>query len=288
MSKASIEVIHPADHQSFHIREFGVSAFHAPYHFHSEIELTAITKGYGERYIGNHMENFHDGDLVLVGPNLPHCWKLEPDERNQTANAIVIQFDKHFLGEALFSRPELITVNRLLTDSTFGIHFSESDALGIHERLISLKDEKDNFQALISFLSILNSLGTRRYRLLDKDRSIASLSSSEQERMSLVLAYIVDHFNGKISLNEAADVANLTTNAFCKYFKKNTRKTFMEMVIDYRLNYARQQLIQTDKPISEIAFESGFGDPSHFYKSFRSKTSLSPVHYRKKFFKGIV
>lgn len=287
MFKASIEVLHPTDHQSFHVREFGVSAFHAPYHFHSEIELTAITKGYGERYIGNHMENFQDGDLVLLGPNLPHCWKLEPDERNQTAKAIVIQFDKHFLGEDLFKRPELTTINKLLKESTFGIHFSESDARGIHERLISLKDESDHFQALLSFLSILNSLGNCHYRLLDKDRSIASLSSSEQERMNLVLAYIVDRFNGKISLDEAADLANLTTNAFCKYFKKNTRKTFMEMVTDYRINYARQQLIQTDKPISEIAFESGFGDPSHFYKSFRSKTNLSPAHYRKKFYNGI-
>src|SRR6185312_14707554 len=75
----------------------------------------------------------------------------------------------------------------------------------------------------------------------------------------------------------------MTTNAFCKYFKKITRKTFMETIIEYRLNYAIQQLVQTDRPISEIAFESGFGDVSHFYKMFKVKMNLSPLNYRKKF-----
>lgn len=288
MIKASIEVLHPTSYQSFHIREFGLSAFQAPYHFHSEIELTAIIKGHGKRYIGNHMENFQDGDLVLLGANLPHCWKLDPNEDHQSANAIVVQFDSDFLGEAFFNKPELINIKRLLNDSILGIHFHKSDATEVKEKLTSLKNEADNFQALTSFLSILNSLSKCNYRFLDEDRSSVYQSSSEQERMNLILAYIVDNFNGKISLNEAANIASLTTNAFCKYFKKTTRKTFMEMVIDYRLNYARQQLIQTDKPISEIAFESGFSDPSHFYKSFRLKTNLSPAHYRKKFFEGIV
>lgn len=288
MIKASIEVLHPTNYQSFHIREFGLSAFQAPYHFHSEIELTIIIKGHGKRYIGNHMENFQDGDLVLLGANLPHCWKLDPNENHQSANAIVVQFDSDFLGETFFNRPELLNIKRLLNDSILGIHFNKSDATEVIEKLISLKNQTDNFQALTSFLSILNSLSKCSYRLLDEDRKSIFQSSSEQERMNLILAYIVDNFNGKISLNEAANIASLTTNAFCKYFKKTTRKTFMEMVIDYRLNYARQQLIQTDKPISEIAFESGFSDPSHFYKSFRLKTNLSPAHYRKKFFEGIV
>lgn len=287
MIKASIEVLQPTRHQSFHIREFGVSAFQAPYHFHAEMELTAIIKGRGERYIGHHMENFQDGDLILLGPHVPHCWKLEPHENNQTASAIVLQFDYHFLGEKFYEKIEVASIKRLLADSIFGIQFDAQDAKGIPKQLIDLKNERDHFQALIIMLQILNTLSNCTYRLLDQKRNLATQSSAEQERMNLILAYIVENFNGKISLTEAAARANLTSNAFCKYFKKNTRKTFMEMVIDYRINFARQQLIQTDKPISDIAFESGFGDPSHFYKSFRSKTSLSPVHYRKKFFKGL-
>jgi AraC-like DNA-binding protein len=86
-----------------------------------------------------------------------------------------------------------------------------------------------------------------------------------------------------VTLEGAASIANMTPNAFCKYFKKATRKTFMETVIEYRLNYATQQLVQTDKPISEISFDSGFGDVSHFYKMFKSKMQVSPLNYRKRF-----
>jgi AraC-like DNA-binding protein len=86
-----------------------------------------------------------------------------------------------------------------------------------------------------------------------------------------------------VSLDKAAGIANMTPNAFCKYFKKITRKTFMETVIEYRLNYATQQLVQTDKPISEISYTSGFGDVSHFYKMFKNKMQQSPLNYRKNF-----
>jgi AraC-like DNA-binding protein len=102
-----------------------------------------------------------------------------------------------------------------------------------------------------------------------------------------VFAYLVENFRQQVSLDVAAGIANMTTNAFCKYFKKITRKTFVETIIEYRLNYATQQLVQTDKPISEISFDSGFGDVSHFYKTFKSKMHLSPLNYRKKFMREL-
>ena len=100
-------------------------------------------------------------------------------------------------------------------------------------------------------------------------------------------AYLVENFRQQVSLNVAAGIANMTPNAFCKYFKKITRKTFMETIIEYRLNYATQQLVQTDKPISEISYDSGFGDVSHFYKMFKLKMHLSPLNYRKKFVRDL-
>jgi len=116
---------------------------------------------------------------------------------------------------------------------------------------------------------------------------MATSSVSQQERINPVFAYLVENFRQSVSLYKAASVANMTPNAFCKYFKKITRKTFMETIIEYRLNYATQQLIQSDKPISEIAFESGFGDVSHFYKMFKVKMGLSPLNYRKKFMRDL-
>lgn len=288
MIKASFEVLQPVSGQSFLARRFDKSAFDAPYHFHPEYELTYIINGKGKRYIGTHMENFSAGDLVLVGPNLPHCWKLESDHEIQhDACAIVIQFNGAFLGADFFNQAELLQIKRLFQRSECGVSFHSETRDAVNENLLLLSEEKNNFKLLIGLLETLQSLATiNDHTLLDQNRVIAEHTLADQERINPVFAYLVENFRKEVSLSAAAGIANMTTNAFCKYFKKITRKTFMETIIEYRLNYAIQQLVQTDKPISEISFESGFGDVSHFYKMFKTKMHLSPLNYRKKFMRG--
>lgn len=281
--KASYEVIQHPDKLSFLAREFDVKGFDAPYHFHEEYELTYITNGYGKRYTGNHMEAFSTGDLVLLGPNIPHCWKLD-NGYDVEAGSIVIQFTGDFLGADFFNRHELRYINKLLQISKSGISFNNGDHQELADSLVLLKDEKDDFVRLTCLLDILHRLAAvTNYKLLDPDSTIATITISEQQRINPVFAYLVDNFRQQVSLNEAAGIANMTPNAFCKFFKKITRKTFFETIIEYRVNYATHQLVQTDKPVSEIALESGFGDVSHFYKTFKSKMHLSPLNYRKKF-----
>jgi AraC-like DNA-binding protein len=285
MIKASYEVLQPASGHSFLVRKFGKSAFDAPYHFHEEFELTYIVQGNGKRYVGSHMENFSTGDLVLLGPNLPHCWKLESDNRDEEeASAIVIQFSANFLGEDFFDKPEMQHIKKLFKDSECGISFNPDIRGTVNKSMKLLAEEKGNFKMLMNLLDMLQRLAvSTEYSLLDQQRSIAEQSRAEQERINPVFAYLVENFRGQVSLDRASDIAHMTPNAFCKYFKKITRKTFMETVIEYRLNYSTQQLVQTDKPISQISFESGFGDVSHFYKMFKHKMHQSPLNYRKNF-----
>jgi AraC-like DNA-binding protein len=289
MIKASFEVLQPVNGQSFLFRNFDKSAFEAPYHFHPEYELTCILQGTGKRYAGSHMDDFTAGDLVLLGPNLPHCWKLEPAKELQTeASAIVVQFDGAFLGDDFFNKNELQHIKKLFQRSGCGISFNSGTQAAVNQRLLTLSKEKNNFKLLIGLLEALQRLASsNEYILLDHNRVIAERTIAEQERINPVFAYLVENFREQVSLNEAAGIANMTTNAFCKYFKKITRKTFMETIIEYRLNYAIQQLVQTDKPISEISYESGFGDVSHFYKMFKLKMHLSPLNYRKKFMRSL-
>jgi len=288
MIKASYEILQPVNGQSFLFRRFDSSAFDAPYHFHAEYELTYILEGHGKRYIGSHMEQFTSGDLVFIGPNLPHCWKLEPGKDEQTAGgAIVIQFDAGFLGNDFFNRHELQYIKRLFEKSGSGMRFYGDTSKTVGENLMGLSGDENGFKMLIGLLEALQRLAqSTEYVLLDPNRSVAERSLAQQERINPVFAYLVENFRHQVSLDTAAGIANMTTNAFCKYFKKITRKTFMETIIEYRLNYAIQQLVQTDKPISEIAFESGFGDVSHFYKMFKVKMHLSPLNYRKKFMRS--
>ena len=289
MIKASYEVLQPVTGQSFLLRKFDKLAFNAPYHFHPEYELTYILQGSGKRFVGSHMENFEAGDLVLLGPNLPHCWKLETEGGKQAdAGAIVIQFNANFLGEDFFNKTELQHIKKLLKKSGCGVSFHSATQAAVNQALANLSNETNNFKLLMGLLEMLQRLASSaEYTLLDQNRMVAEPSLAEQERINPVLAYLVENFRRPVSLEVAAGIANMTTNAFCKYFKKITRKTFMETIIEYRLNYAIQQLVQTDKPISDISFDSGFGDVSHFYKMFKVKMHLSPLNYRKKFMRGL-
>ena len=288
MIKASYEILQPANGQSFLFRKFDSFAFDAPYHFHPEYELTYILEGRGKRYVGSHMQNFTAGDLVLLGPNLPHCWKLEQGGDTETkGSAIVIQFDGAFLGDDFFNKNELQHIKRLFQKSGSGISFYGDTQKNVCQSLLALSSEESSFRMLIGLLEALQRLAqSSEYHQLDQNQVIGERTLAEQERINPVFAYLVDNFRHHVTLDEAAGIANMTTNAFCKYFKKITRKTFMETIIEYRLNYAIQQLVQTDKPISEIAFESGFGDVSHFYKMFKVKMQVSPLNYRKKFMRS--
>ena len=283
MSNASYEILTPSKSESFLIRKFDKKGFAAPFHFHPEYELTFISDGNGKRYVGNNMSGFQKEDLVLIGSNLPHCWKLS-QPKNSKAASIVIQFAKDFLGDTFLETPEMKNIQKLLKKSAGGICFHGKIIETAKQNMESILDEKNNFNKLLIFLETLNKLaGTKEYSLLNEKESIYEQSDYTRERINKVYAYIVDNFQDAVCLNEASQIVNMTPNAFCKYFKKITRKTFMEAVIDFRINLATQLLIETDKTIADVCFESGFRDMSHFYKMFTTRMETSPSNYRKQF-----
>lgn len=287
MLKPVFEAVKAPGALSFLVRTFRQEAFDAPFHLHPEYELTLITAGEGKRYVGNRMDNFIPGDLVLLGANLPHCWKTEPvDHQEQEpdhAGAIVIQFTAGFLGHDFFSKPELASIQKMLLRSKTGIHFFGKTRRLAEKRIRSLIKLSNDFEKLMGLLQVLHLLALSEEGDLLAPQMNFSLNRQDQQRINHIFAYIIEHFKEKISLADAAQTIHMTPNALCKYFKKITRKTFMETVIEYRLNYAAGQLVQTDKPVSAICFDSGFGDVSHFNKTFKSKMALSPLQYRKNF-----
>jgi len=287
MSKASVEILSAPGTSSFLIKKFDRRCFDAPFHFHPEYELTYITEGSGKRFVGHNMTGFQKGDLVFIGSNLPHCWKLDPDQ-NSKGSSFVIQFHRDFMGRDFWQSSEMEIIQKFLKRSSAGIEFKGKIKQEIKELMIASFNEKTNFKKFIYLLEILNTLAaSKEFIQLNKKNAILSQSDINQERSNKVFAYIVEHFRNNLSLQEAAQTIGMTSTSFCKYFKKTTRKTFIETVIDFRINYARQQLIETDKTIVNICFESGFRDMSHFYKTFTSRMEISPLNYRKQFLKGI-
>lgn len=281
--KALLEPLSASRMSSFLVREFAEKNFSAPYHFHPEYELTYIRSGKGKRYVGTNMQNFYPGDFVLLGPNLPHCWKNEKTKRGEKAGSVVIQFQNDFLGDDFLSKPELSGISQLLARSGSGIRFTADDKR-YEQKMMQLLQEQNPFRRMILFLELLEQLSlTKSYHTLDKQKSKTGLTDTEHQRINAVMAYIIDNFKTGVTLNNAAAVICMTPQSFCKYFRKNTRKTFMEAVTDYRVDYAAQQLVHTDHSISQIGFDSGFNDISNFHKTFKAKMELSPLQYRNAF-----
>lgn len=281
--KASFESIKASRHHSFIARRFEETVFSAPYHFHPEYELTLIVRGSGKRYVGSHMNDYTSGDLVLLGSNLPHCWKTTLDAKQKKSVSVVIQFQQSFLGDGFFSVPETKNILRLLNISRQGIQFTGNTA-PIRERMQYILEEPDSFKQLLSVLSVLHELSAyKSYQTLDKQNDYPLLPLNEQERIHAAMGYIVENFRDTISLSAVAARVSMTPEAFCKYFKKITRKTFIEVVNDYRVDFAIGQLVNTEKPVVEVGFNSGFNDISNFYKTFKDRTRYSPLGYRKAF-----
>lgn len=288
MSQASREILSAPGNTSFQIKKFDKRCFGAPFHYHPEYELTCITEGNGKRFVGNNMTGFQKNDLVLIGSNLPHCWKLDAAKYSR-GGSIVIQFHNDFMGKNFWLSPEIENIRKLLKRSASGIQFTGKVREEIKELMITSFDEKTIFKKFIYLLEILNRLATtKEYILLNKKNTTTSHSEFHQERSNKIFAYIVENFHNNVSLDKAAQTIGMTPTSFCKYFKNSTRKTFIETVTDFRIKYATQQLIETDKTIADICFESGFKDMSHFYKTFTSRMEISPLNYRKQFLKETV
>lgn len=267
---------------SFFVRRFKQKNFPSPYHYHPEYELTLIVEGSGKRYVGTSMQDYSAGDLVLLGSNLPHCWKTG-DSPTGNSVSVVVHFKDDFMGGEFLHKPEMSRILQLLQSSHSGLQFT-GDITAITNKMEGLVGETDNYRKLIVLLNILHELSAApACNLLQKPGAYATLSVAERERINRVMTYLLDNFRQQVTLSDAAAKANMATHAFCKYFKRLTRKTFLEAVNDNRIDFAVRQLVYTDKTISQICFESGFNDVSNFHKTFKARMAISPLSYRNKF-----
>jgi AraC-like DNA-binding protein len=265
-----------------HCVEFRQSHFTSPFHIHDEFELIFIQKGTGKLYVGNNMTNFKDGELFLFSPGLPHCFynANELERGNHSSQAVVILFRKDFLGNGFYHKTEGKTLGRLIEKSDYGIQFlSYSDQL---VNRIQTLNQKQNLEKLASFLFILNELAAKKnMRLLINNRnSIVASNLSDSKTINNVIQYVAENFQDDISFSQAASIARMQKAAFCRFFKRKTKKTFTELVNEVRTTHAQKLLTETDKTVGEIAFECGYKNLSYFNRLFKQYTTLTPGGFR--------
>lgn len=279
------ESVEPEPETSFRCVRFVQQGFTYGWHFHPEIELTLIVAGRGKRFVGDDIANFAAGDLCLLGPNLPHSWlsDAEPDGSFAPCESIVIQFLPDCLGLGLFDRPEMRNIARLLQQADRGLCFA-GDVRDRVDRAMRQMDTQPPFQRMITLLETLSLLATAtEVQAMSSLGFAPSVTDTDQRRIDDVSRFVLDHLTEELRLEDAADVAHLSTSAFSRFFRRATGKSFVRYVNELRVARACRLLTETEQPITSIAFESGFGNLANFNRRFREIKQLRPREFRRQF-----
>jgi len=251
------------------------------WHYHPEVELIFVCGGSGKRQIGSNISYFTEGDLVMMGSNLPHCGMTNENTNNDYE--MVIQFKPDFLGEFVWELPELHRIAQLLERSKAGIVFGENVKKTVGTLVVEMH-ESSSLQRLVRFLEILDILAsTQDYRILNAGKYYLQTQVEDNERINHIFNYVKDHFREQLTLEEIAELANMKVPSFCRYFKKITNKTFTQFVNEYRITHSLKLLAEKPLSITEVCFESGFNNFSYFNKTFKEYIHKSPSQYRKEF-----
>lgn len=248
------------------------------WHFHPEYEIVFVEGANGTRHIGDHISRYEEGDLVFIGPNIPH---LNFDYGvKTTCETIVVQMKEDFLGKDFLQAPEMSGVKELFDKAKYGLTFSGETKRSVGERLKRLIHLR-HFEQLIELLQIFQMLSTSEKEILNS-RPIASESvKKDHGRIERIYHYVEQHYQDRPDVQELAKLCNLTTAAFCRYFKKMTRMTFTEFLNQYRITQAKKLLLQ-EHSVTEACYESGFDNLSYFNKTFKKLAGENPSYFRKR------
>lgn len=269
------------DDQSFKIWSHGYPYRTVRWHFHPEYELHFVTATEGDRYVGDHIGPFRAGDLVLVGPNLPHNWISDiPGGESVEERCLVLQFTGEFIAACLATFPELRFAQPLLTEAFRGVRFEASVAERVGPMMRDLLDAS-GARRIALFVGILDLIGHAEQRSL-----LASIgfqpnpSAYLSTTMNLVLQHIGRSFTGDLSETDLAKLSRQSVSAFSRSFRKHTGTTFVQYVNSLRIELACQHLSQADLTITDICYAVGFNNVSNFNRQFLATKGMPPSKFR--------
>ncbi|MEP3372383.1 MAG: AraC family transcriptional regulator [Maribacter dokdonensis] len=277
--KVELETIEPATKSPFRLLHDPKLSHLFYWHFHPEYEIVYIEGANGTRHVGDHISEYEENDLVLIGSNIPHLnfdYGVKTTYREE-----VLHIKPSFKITYVDPIPELQSLNRLLDLSRYGIAFHGNTKKEVGEMLKELHTLKP-FEYFMAIMAILKRLSqSNEFQLLHKKPYKNKYSKKEQSRIRDIYALIDERYQGKISVDEVAKFCNLTKPAFCRYFKKATGSTFIEFLNQYRISQSKRMLL-TGKNVSETCFECGFESLSYFNRTFKKVTGENPSAFKKR------
>lgn len=271
---------------SFVVCDFDYAYYPTPWHYHPEYEIVWVTESTGTRYLGDNISRFQTGDLVLIGPDLPHMYRNDEHyyrlDSGLRAKSVVVHFLEQSLGETL-QLPEMAPVRKMLQHSKYGLEFTGKANAQIGpllQQLVALPPGLERWLVLMNVLSTMATCKTTECRTISSS-GMMELHETDEERLHEVFTYLGEHFTGAISLEQAAALANMTPSAFSRYFKYRTRKTFSSFLLELRIGHAAKLLMQTERRVGEVCYECGFNNLSNFNRHFKTIYNMQPREFRK-------
>jgi AraC-like DNA-binding protein len=275
------------DDEIFLLKRNQEKVFSRPRHHHRELEIKYMVSGSGRGFVGETIYEYQTGDLVLLGPNLPHHWVSDNhyEEKGILADCFYLQFKEDFLGDTFLHKTATLSIAELFQRARSGIQFSGKTAIEA-AHIIENLTTTTGIRRLILFIELLNLLAqSYEYRDLN-NKTIFPVNKKEQEdalRLNKIYQFIYTNFKDEISLADVADLVKMSKPAFCSYFKNRTLKNFTEFVNEVRIAHAQKLLIESDFAIKEIGYEVGFNNISLFNRVFKKVTKQTPKDYKKQF-----
>ncbi|WP_266366372.1 AraC family transcriptional regulator [Tellurirhabdus rosea] len=273
---------------SFIIRKLTEPHFDPNWHFHPHFQLFLVVRGTGTRFIGDSIRPFSEGELVLLGPDIPHLWRSDPPyfepHSHLFTEGIVLYFTDDFLGNVFLQKPEMSALRQLLEHSRRGMEWlgrTRDWATGELKKLLSLPP---TFERVLALLSLLHRLSlSSDYRFISSQGYTNTHKPSETNRMQAVHDYVLARYTSTIHLEEVAALVGMSPSAFCRYFKARANKTFSEFVGEVRVGQACRLLQEDNLNITQISYECGFRTLSNFNRQFREITGQTPSEYKRRY-----
>lgn len=256
------------------------------WHFHPEFELTLILESCGQRLVGDSVVEYGPGDLVLLGPSVPHTWRSRPanSTMRKLHRAVVVQFRENFLGEGFFALDDLRPVARLLRRSMSGLAFGHTRTGREAAHALAELPGLAPTRRLISLLHILTDLaGDSHATALSTTRILPMCRVQDQQRIDKVCTYLNQHVDQKIELAEISRLVHMDPASLCRFFKRATGRTMTSYVNELRIGSATRLLMETDASILDIGFRVGFGNYSNFSRQFKRIKGYGPRDLRRRF-----
>ncbi len=270
------------DHHSFNVSHNCYPHFLKVWHYHPELELVSLVKSTGTHFIGDHIERFEGGEVVLIGKNVPHMWLNDEAyfdfQSEDSAEAIAVHFKKDFLGDQFLEVPEAKKIRELFEKAGRGIKFNKLEK-GVKDDIRGLMD-LEPFTRMIRFIEILQILANHKeYRVLSSSSFLDRFFKTENKRLDKIYEFVYNNFTENINSKDVAAFIGMNASAFSRFFKRTHRKTFTTYLNEIRIGYACKLLLESEGNIAAIGYESGYNNLSNFNRQFKAITKLSPTKY---------